>query len=379
MRSKQTTPIHSALDAQHVPISGMRLNKDYTLDEYMQLSKIGISGLDLIHNAAFGYDTMEMTGMDTTQAGLTTSSVGVPIQFLQGWLPGFVKINTAAKKIDDLVGITTIGDWADSQIVQSVIENTGFTTVYSDIANTPLTNYNVNYVYRDTVRFEEGMRVGILEEAIAAKSRVAAAAEKREAAMLNLEITRNQIGFYGYNSGNNLTYGFLNDPNLPAYNTVATGAVSNSKLWSLKTWAEIVSDILTAIQGIRSQSKDTIDSDTTPMTLALATDVRDYMSKTNEFGISVMGWLNQTYPKIRVTSAPQLNAANGGANVLYLYADRVADQSSDGGQTFIQMVPVKFRATGVQQLIKGYEEGYANSTAGVMCKRPYAVYRETGI
>lgn len=376
MRAKQITTIHSSLDARHVPVNGLVLNKDYSLDEYMELSKLGIYGLDKIHNEGFGY---ESAGMDTIQAGLTTASVGTPIQFLQGWLPGNVKIITAARKIDEIIGITTIGDFYDSQMVQGLLENTGFSTVYSDYSNVPLSNYNINYVYRDAVRFEDGFRVGILEEGVAAKGRVNAASEKREAAMNNLEITRNQIGFYGYNSGLNLTYGLLNDPNLPGYNTVATGAVSGSKLWSLKTWAEIVSDLLTAIQGIRTQSKDTIDSDTTPMTLTLATDIRDYMAKTNEFGISVMGWLNATYPKIRVNSAPQFNGANGGANIFYLFADKVMDTSTDGGATFIQMVPTKFMVTGVQKLIKGYEEAFANSTAGIMCKRPYAVYRVTGV
>jgi len=33
----------------------------------------------------------------------------------------------------------------------------------------------------------------------------------------------------------------------------------------------------------------------------------------------------------------------------------------------------------VQQLAKAYEEDYSNATAGVMCKRPYAVTRWSGI
>ena len=47
---------------------------------------------------------------------------------------------------------------------------------------------------------------------------------KREAftrLLLKLCVT---IGFYGFNSGANNTYGYLNDPGLGAYVEVATGA-----------------------------------------------------------------------------------------------------------------------------------------------------------
>ncbi len=380
MRNKQESTILASFDGATIQNSlryGLNYNEGHfsldSLDHVKDLQKLGIYGVDLC-------GSMDSAAMDAIQAQVTTASVGTPIQFLQGWLPGFVRVITAAQTADEILGITTIGDFYDQEIVQGIIENTGVATAYTDLANVPMSGYNTNFVYRNVARFEDGFSVGILEEGQAAKMRVNSAAEKRESCMkFTLEVARNQVAFYGYNSGSGLTYGLLTDPNLPGYNTVATGAVSNSKLWALKTWAEIVSDLLTAIQTLRTQSQDTINADRDPMTLALATDIRDYMSKTNEFGISVMGWLNQTYPKIRVTSTPQFNDANGGANIFYLFADRVSDSSSDGGQTFIQMVPTKFMVTGVQKVLKGYKESFANSTAGVMCKRPYAVYRGTGV
>jgi hypothetical protein len=83
---------------------------------------------------------------------------------------------------------------------------------------------------------------------------------------------------------------------------------------------------------------------------------------------------------VRVVSAPQLNNANGNANVFILFADAVNDGlSTDDNKTFIQVVPATFQLLGVQQLAKGYEEDYSNATAGVMVKRPYAVYRASGI
>ena len=113
--------------------------------------------------------------------------------------------------------------------------------------------------------------------------------------------------------------------------------------------------------------------------MAVATDAVDWLTTTSDFGISVRDRMRKAYPRMRVVSAPQLNLANGGANVFYLHADKIADMSTDGGQVFIQPVPAKFQVLGVQQLAKAYEEDFSNATAGVMCKRPFAVVRYSGI
>lgn len=312
------------------------------------------------------------SGMDAIEPTVTTASIATPIQFLQNWLPGFVKIITAARKIDDLVGLQTAGSWEDEEVVQAVLELTGTSVPYGDYTNIPLSSWNLNFERRTVVRFEEGMQVGRLDEARAARVNVDSGASKREAAALALEIQRNRIGFFGYNNGAGRTYGFLNDPSLPAYSNLPTGG------WATATFLEITADIRSMIQALRTQSQDTIDPETVDLTLAMATDVVDYLSTTSDFGISVRDWMTKTYPRIRVVSAPELNDANGGANVVYLYAEAIADQSTDGGRTFIQVVPSKFQVLGVEQKAKGYLEDYTNATAGIMCKRPYAVIRRSG-
>ena len=60
-------------------------------------------------------------------------------------------------------------------------------------------------------------------------------------------------------------------------------------------------------------------------------------------------------------------------------AENVNDGGSDGGAVFVQCVPARFLTIGVEKRAKNYLEDYANATAGVMCKRPYAVYRISGI
>lgn len=370
--SKEVSRIHSSFDGRdYSGVINIMLTEHFDVEDFRSLKKIGI-GLDshmvadmLRYNAQFG--------MDSIQQPLTTPTIPTLVQFLQNWLPGFVKVIFAARKIDEIAGVSTVGSWEDEEIVQPILENVATAVPYGDTTNVPLSNWNLNYNTRNVIRFESGMRVGNLEEARAARQRVNSGETKRESAGLALEIQRNQVGFYGYNSGNNNTYGLLNDPGLPAYIQVASGV--GGYHWSQKTFLEICLDIRTAVVALRTQSQDTIDPETVNLTLAVATNAVDYLTTVTDFGISVRDWLKQTYPRIRVVSAPQLNAANASDGVFYLFADSVNDLSTDDGRTFIQVVPAKFQVLGVQKLVKGYEEDYSNATAGIMCKRPYAVVR----
>lgn len=352
---------------------------NFNSSEYAALNRIGINmDTRAVNMLMRGRAAMDAMAADSVQPTVTTASVATPVQFLQNWLPGFVFVITAARKIDDIIGLMVTGSWEDEQIVQGILERTSSSVPYGDYTNVPLSSWNVNFNYRTVVRFEEGMKVGVLESARAARMLVDDAGMKREAAALALEITRNAVGFYGFNSGNNLTYGYLNDPGLGSFTVVANG-VSGFPQWSTKTFLEITKDIRTAVVALRTQSQDTIDPEKVDLTLAVATASVDWLSTTSDFGISVRDWIRQAYPRMRVVSAPQLNAAYSSDNVFYLHADQVNDMSTDGGRVWIQPVPTKFQVLGVQQLAKAYEEDYSNSTAGAMCKRPYAVVRYFGV
>lgn len=309
---------------------------------------------------------------------ITGPSIVTPIQFLQNWLPGFIKVLTAARKIDELLGIETVGNWRDEWVVQGIIESMGAIDVYKDSTNVPLADWNPNWEQRTIVRFESGILVGRLEQARASAALINSDAEKRAAAALRLEIWRNLVGFYGFNSGSNNTYGLLNDTSLPAYVTVASGAAGFT--WALKTFLEITQDLITAFNQLQTQSEDNIDPQALATTLAIPMQVAQQLSKLNELGtLDVRMWLKNTYPKCRLVTAPQFGAANGGANVFYLWADTVEDGGTDDKRWAAQIVPTKFMALGVEQRVKSYLEDFTNATAGVFVKRPYAVVRYSGI
>lgn len=317
------------------------------------------------------------TGMDSNFTAMaTTPSLPTPIQFLQTWLPGFVKVMTAARKIDDIIGIKTVGSWEDAEIVQGIVEPSATVQEYGDYTNIPLASWNTNFERRSVVRSEMGIAVGLLEEGRASAMRLNSADTKRQAAAIALEIFRNAVGFYGWNSGNNRTFGFLNDPSLAAAITAPSGG------WGAANFQQITGDIRAAVVQLRTQSQDQIDPEKVDMTLALPTNKVDYLSVTTDFGVSVRDWIKQTYPRIRICSAPELTASNAGADMFYLFAesiDSAIDGSSDGGETFAQLVQTKFMTLGVEKRAKTYVEDYANATAGSLCKRPWAVVRFTGI
>lgn len=375
------SPVHSAFDGRTLIKKGpLDLSGLDTIDDTVVagLAQLGIHfGADhraVVRNIAAMAAAHGMDAAPDVQPTVYAGNIGTPIQFLQKWLPGWVRAITTARKADELLGVVTAGDWADEEVIQGSMELTGLAAPYGDYNNVPLASWNYGFERRTIVRFEEGLRVGKLEEARAGKVGLSSSASKRASAALALDIQRNRVAFFGYNAANNRTYGFLNDPSLPAYVAV-TGTT-----WNAATFLVITAQLRTALAALRTQSGDTIDPNTTPITLAVASNRVDYLSVTSDFGNSVRDWLTGTYPNVRVVSAPELNGANGGANVFYMYADSGPDNGSDdGGQTIVQVVPSRLMLVGVQQEAKAYVEDYANATAGVLVKRPYNVVRYTGI
>lgn len=364
----------------------MKAIKSFDAAEYHGLPKIGIHlGMNSAHaeqNIRAMMRRQKRTSsyaMDNLQPPVTTPSATTPVQFLQFWLPGYVHAITNARRSDEIMGMQIMGNWADEQVVQGMLEELGLAIPYSDYQNTNLAEDNENFIYRTVVRMSIGIRVGMLEAARKARAGIDVYSVKRGSAALQLEVQRNQIAFYGFNGGNNFTYGFFNDPGLPSYFPVPSNAANTSTQWADKSLLEIENDIRTAVSQLRTASGDQVDPERTNLTLALPTSVVDYLSTASDFNVAVRDWLTKSYPRIRIVSAPELEAANGEENVGYLFADDVSDASTDGGQTWLQPVQTKMLVLGVAKYENYETEAYLNATAGAMLKRPYAVNRFTGI
>ena len=112
---KTLSTVHSSIPARQVA-SLILSQEDVTPQCISDLRSIGICFDDsdivamhslLQHGVQPGY------AMDADlTVPLTVGSVTTPIQFAQAWLPGVVRIVTAPRMIDDLVGVMTQGVWA---------------------------------------------------------------------------------------------------------------------------------------------------------------------------------------------------------------------------------------------------------------------------
>lgn len=363
--NKKVTEVRS-----HIPASKVR---SFSWDEKTTESTLNKLGIGYESSALS--DMQSFYGMDAAINGVTTPSVTTPIQFLQHWLPNVVEIVTAAKEIDSIAGRTMAGNWYDEEIVMQVLERTGQAVPYGDHTDIPLSSWNLNYETRDIVRFEEGIQVGILEEMRAGAMNISSQTRKREAAAESLAIEMNNVGFFGYNEGNNKTYGLLNDPNLPAYTTVASnGADTPSTNWKDKTYAQITADIRTAFSALRVQTGNLFKPERDASKFVLPVSVMEYLNVENEFGKSVYDFIKQNYPNTTIESAVQLDEANGGANVFYVFAESI-----NGNPVLNQYVQDVFRLIGVEKKAKVFLEDYSNATAGILVSQPIGVVRYTGI
>lgn len=368
------SPTHSNIAPRELVRRGpLLLSKEQAAEFDRVLPQYGI-GMDAIvsgfHNA-----------MDSALVGPAIGSIGNPAQFLQAWLPGVVRQVTRVRKIDELIGVATVGSWEDEEVVQRASELTGKAELYGDITNIPFVNYSPSFERRTIVRFEAGLMVSKLEEARQAKAGFNEAQEKRDAAAMALDIVRNQVGFFGWNQPDTRNFGFLNDPNLPGYTTLAAGV--GGITWPVKTFLEIQADIrrMHVDLVVASGGNVRVGPGGDPITMVLPMGYEQYLGLTDATGVtSVSAWMTTTYPTTRVETAPELIGANGGANAAYIYAESVAlDDSTDDGRTFMQNVPARFQALGTEQRAKGYIEDYTNALGGVIVKRPWAVRRYSGL
>lgn len=352
----------------HIPAEKVRayaMDSDTTMKT---LSNLGINATDGAIKEFMAY------AQDAAPVTTTTPTASTPVQFLQHFLPDVIEIVTRARTADKLLGRTVAGTWEQEEIVAPVMEHIGQARPYGDKTNENLAEWNVNFERRTIVRFEEDMEVGLLEAARSSAMRVDSASEKRRACATSLAIAMNEVAFNGYNSGQNFTYGILNDPNLPMYTSVAQGA-GGQTTWASKTFNEIVADIKTAMSALRLRSGSNFDPYSDASVLGIADKAIDMLATVNSLGTtSVREWIAETYPKCRVESIPEFTGANGGADVFYLFAETI-----NGRKVVDQYIQDALRLLGVGKYPKSFVECYSNATAGVLVAQPIGIVRYTGI
>lgn len=329
-----------------------------------------LATLEEMGSAEFG----AKSAMDAAPAPVTTPTASYALQFLQHFYAEPIMVVTQARVADAVFGRSFAGTWEDEEVVLPIAERIGQVRAYTDASDIPLASYNVNYEARTIVRAELGLRAGILEMKRAAKQRIDAMGLKRSAVSEALAIFANRVAFYGFNNGNNRTYGGLNDPGLPNYTTVPADGTGSSTTWANKSFALITRDLRLAVQALRQRSGGLFDPARDGFTIAVAMAARDALDTATDYNMSVMDYIKKTWPNARVETVPQFDGANASANVFYVIADSI-----NGRRVVEQVMQQSLFLVGITPNAKGNTEDYSNATAGVVVSQPIGIVRYSGI
>ena len=333
-----------------------------------------------LKDAGFGVSTMD--AQVAAQSGYNIPGLN---QFLQNWLPGAIRMFTAPRRAEELLGFVQAGDFADQTIVARFVEMFGYTQSYGDLNEAPRSGYNAEYQSREIVRFQGGVQSDRLETQRMAKIGVSDIDEKRTSLARAFAITENLVSFNGFTGAR--CYGLLNDPNLPSYVTVASSGTGSSPLWSAKTSALQWADVLTSVQALFTQTKTAFDPTKEEFTWAIGTAVKIALSNFMLVGgtalaISLGEYIKQQFPNIRIIVIPEFDGANGGANIWYMYKESMVDgdTSSDDGKAVVNLIQQRmFMLSALPTASGGIAENYASAQAGTFVKRPILFYRASGM
>ena len=127
----------------HINGRNVKTFSSFDAKDYQSLDNLGINVDEIAQSHA-------TDALDPTYTG---GSANTPVQFLQNWLPGFVRNLTTARKIDELLGIATVGSWEDEEVIQRTMELTGNAKLYGDTTVVPYTSYNTGFEKRSLTNY----------------------------------------------------------------------------------------------------------------------------------------------------------------------------------------------------------------------------------
>lgn len=318
------------------------------------------------------------------QAPLTTT----PNNAVPGWMtyavyPEILKILYSPLEFATIAGDERkIGDWVTSTEFFPITEYAGEVSSYDDYSNNGMANMNATFPQRQSYHYQGIMEVGEREEAMLAKGRINAVAEKREALTWNLAQFQN--GSYAYGISGLQNYGVLNDPALPAaiqpgpkaYNSQAHGPwITNGVVTA--TQNEIFTDVQSLYSQLVSQAAGNVQlkfDQKTPMVLAMSPNSQVALTQPNApyNSTSAMELIKGTFPNMEFETAVQYATAAG--NYVQLIARKVQNQQS----LFVAFTE-KMRAHMIVRELSAWKQKYSQGTWGCVTRQPFAFATMLGV
>lgn len=351
----------------------------YTMDEmpaeFQSMDALKMQGVD--YNAAALEGAMAHA-MDEAPAATGAGSLNNPWFYLNYLAKKPITVVTQRTTIDEILGRSSEGSWANASITKQFRELTGRSAPYDDFveSSAPRANRAYSYESRDVIRLSAGLIVTELESRQAAMipGQYSPNMDKREAVSLLFKLDRDAIGYFGYRLGTAKCWGLLNDPNLSAFEAVAAGEGGDTE-WAEKTFHEIIADLMTAVAKVQSGLKANFVPATSAFKLVIPVGCDQYLGKVPECGgKTVREWIKDQWPKCKVVVSPVFDGALGGENVFYVIVDKVGTSP-----VAEQFVPASLFMVGSMKREAGYSELWSMATAGTFVEQPLGIGRFFGI
>lgn len=303
----------------------------------------------------------------------SSPNIGIPGGILSQISTEYIESIFAKRSAVEVAGSQKkVINWYDEEYLNPNIEPTGQTTPYGDFSQAKTAGINLNFDKYGHYRFSTGVTIGNLEELQLAEAKVNAYERQFGAALTSLEIERNRAGFYGFidNTANKfLTYGILNNPFMPSWETAP-------KAFTAMTYDEVTQFFATAIAKLTKQTGGNIDGNS-KIRVALASDKNAYLDGvTSTYGVSVKANLKTNYPNLEFVGAPELNGAYNNLDCIYFIGESMAGGVaetmflgySEIARSENMVIETKFRKTEI-----------SSGTVGLVLNKPLFVLRYAGI
>ena len=322
--------------------------------------------------------TEQMLAMDAAPVTITTGNVGVPGALVTLFDPTITQILFAAMNASKLAPEARKGDWTDRYMNFTVTEYTGDVTPYGDFAENVTSDVNFESPARENYLFQTVVRFGDLEQAVAARQRLALASEKQRAAATILNKAHNKFALYGV--AGKKTYGLLNDPNLPSTASPATVTIGGT---NYSTWADkidhgagaganyVFNDVLKLYNALASANGGNIDT-SSRIILAVSNARVGALSSPNTYGITAMKMIKDNFPNMEIVQLPELSTGSGEWAYMIvpeLFGESTADIAYSEKMRMGRLVPE----------LSSFKQKAVGGTWGAVIRRPSLIKIMTGI
>lgn len=320
------------------------------------------------------FKTLQSKGFFTdAQPTITTNNVGLPAGLLSALNTQIVENVLAVRTAEEaLGGKAKLVDWADQEYILPFVEKTGKAQPYGDYAQPLVASMNTSFNRQGHYRFSAKYLYGNLEAEQYARARMDYPSIVLSSVMEALRVEENRTAFQGFidnTSGQFLCYGLLNNPQLPAYETVL------AKDFATMTWQEVMAFFGGAVKSLTTNTGNNINGQSKIRVVISASAFADLQTKYTDLGVPVFETIQSRYKGMYFVPAIEFDEAYQGENVIYFIGESpvggVADTTILGYSEFAKMGNVVLGDNSLSQSVSA-------GTIGAVVYKPFMILRYYG-